>query len=41
LNIQFVSDLLAINGPDNALHLGSGLAALGVGFAGRRTSVNA
>ncbi|HVL50734.1 MAG TPA: DUF4383 domain-containing protein [Actinomycetota bacterium] len=41
LNIQFVNDLLAINAPDNALHFVSGLAALGVGLAGRRTSVNA
>lgn len=38
LNLAFVNELLAINGADNALHFVSGLAALGVGLAGRQTA---
>ena len=38
LNLQFINDLLAINGADNGLHFVSGLAALGVGLAGRRVA---
>ncbi|MEX0789207.1 MAG: DUF4383 domain-containing protein [Actinomycetota bacterium] len=36
LNLEFVNDLLNINGADNALHFVSGLAALGVGLAGKK-----
>ena len=36
LNLDFMNDLLAINGADNALHFISGLAAIGVGLAGRK-----
>lgn len=38
LNLAFVNDLLNINAADNALHFVSGLAALGVGFAGRKAA---
>lgn len=41
LNLQFINDLLAINGADNGLHFVSGLAALGVGLASRRTVATA
>ncbi|HEX2052869.1 MAG TPA: DUF4383 domain-containing protein [Actinomycetota bacterium] len=36
LNLDFVNDLLNINGADNVLHFVSGIAALAVGMAGRR-----
>lgn len=36
LNLEFINDLLNINGADNALHFVSGLAALGVGLAGKK-----
>lgn len=36
LNLDFINDLLNINAADNALHFVSGLAALGVGLAGRK-----
>jgi hypothetical protein len=39
LNLAFINDLLNINGADNVLHFVSGLAALGVGLAGRNRAV--
>ncbi len=41
LNVQFINDLLAINGADNGLHFASGIAALAVGLAGRRNVATA
>lgn len=38
LNLEFVNDLLNINGADNVLHFVSGLAAIGVGLAGRNAA---
>lgn len=38
LNLEFINDLLNINGADNALHFVSGLAAIGVGLAGRNAA---
>lgn len=35
LNLDFINDLLNINGADNVLHFVSGFAAIGVGLAGR------
>lgn len=40
-NLDFVNDLLNINGADNVLHFVSGFAALAVGLAGRRTVATA
>jgi hypothetical protein len=40
-NLDFVNDLLNINGADNVLHFVSGFAALAVGLSGRRTIATA
>ena len=40
-NLDFVNDLLNINGADNVLHFVSGFAALAVGLSGRRTVATA
>jgi hypothetical protein len=38
LNLDFINDLLNINGADNVLHFVSGFAAIGVGLAGRNAA---